>query len=107
MTIRQMTPAEVHAARQTPDPPLLLDVRTPAEHRLAAIDGALLIPMDALATRLDELDPERPIIVMCHHGYRSLNVAHYLATRGFDDVANLAGGIERWSREVDPSVPRY
>lgn len=107
MTVRQMSPTEAHAALRGDDPPLLLDVRTPAEHRLAAIDGAVLIPMDTLTSRLDELDPDRPIIVMCHHGYRSLNVAHYLAARDFDDVANLAGGIERYSREVDPSIPRY
>lgn len=107
MSVRQMTPAEVAAALQGDDPPLLLDVRTPGEHRLAAIDGAVLIPMDTLATRLDELDPDRPVIVMCHHGYRSNNVAHYLEARGFGDVANLSGGIERYSRDVDPRVPRY
>ncbi|MCB9554384.1 MAG: sulfurtransferase [Myxococcales bacterium] len=107
MSVRQLTPKDVAAALAAADPPLLLDVRTPGEHRLAAIPGAVLIPMDALAARLDELDPDRPVIVMCHHGYRSQNVAHYLAARGFDDVANLAGGIERYSREVDPTIPRY
>ncbi|MCB9527320.1 MAG: sulfurtransferase [Myxococcales bacterium] len=107
MAVRQMTPAEVAAALESKDPPLLLDVRTPGEHRCAAIEGAVLIPMDTLATRLDELDPDRPTIVMCHHGFRSNNVAHYLAARGFSDIANLIGGIERYSREIDPRVPRY
>lgn len=105
--VPQLSPREVAARLAADDPPLLLDVRTPHEYALAAIEGAVFLPMHELTARLDELDPDRPTIVMCHHGLRSLNVARYLADRGFEDVANLSGGIERWSLEVDPSIPRY
>lgn len=105
--VEQLAPADAARRLAAADPPLLLDVRTPHEHRLASVAGAVLIPMDEITRRVDELDPDRPVVVMCHHGIRSLSVAHYLIGRGFEQVANLAGGIERWSREVDPSVPRY
>lgn len=107
MTVPQLSPREVAARLAADDPPLLLDVRTAQEHAIAAIEGALLLPMNELTARVAELDPDRQTIVMCHHGVRSLHVAHYLVDRGFEQVANLAGGIERWSREVDPSIPRY
>ncbi|MCA9539686.1 MAG: hypothetical protein KC620_12405 [Myxococcales bacterium] len=105
--VRQLTPAEAADALASPMPPRLLDVRTQTEHRLARIRGAHYIPMDQLPKRIEELDPHEPIIVMCHHGLRSMQVALWLRARGFTAVDNLAGGIERWSREVDPSVPRY
>lgn len=107
MSVIQLTPTEAAARLAAPEPPLLLDVRTPAEYALATIAGAVLMPMDELSGRLGELDPDAPLIVMCHHGVRSLHVAHYLAQRGFEDVANLQGGIDRWSTEIDPAVPRY
>ena len=85
----------------------LLDVREPREWRTARVADALHIPMRNVPSRLDELDPERTIVVMCHGGTRSRQVAEYLAATGYTNVFNLAGGIDAWSVEVDPSIPRY
>lgn len=92
-------------------PPVVLDVREPWEVQVASVkpDGftLLAIPMNQVPARLRELDPDAPIACLCHHGGRSQQVAMFLAQRGFDQLANIAGGIEAWSREVDPGVPRY
>jgi len=91
--------------------PVVLDVREPAELQLASIkaDGfaLLTIPMGVLPPRLAELDSSQPIACLCHHGGRSMQVAAFLQTQGFAHVANIAGGINAWATEVDPSVPRY
>ena len=91
--------------------PLLLDVREPAEWRIASVraNGSELLqmPMASIPPRLHELDPARPIAVLCHHGGRSMQVAMFLAQRGFTRLANIAGGIDAWSLQVDSSVPRY
>ncbi|MCU0932057.1 MAG: rhodanese-like domain-containing protein [Serpentinimonas sp.] len=91
--------------------PLLLDVREPWEFQTASVtpDGYTMaqMPMRSIPARLQELDPEQPIACLCHHGARSAQVAHYLAQQGFSRVANVEGGIEAWSLQVDPSVPRY
>jgi len=88
---------------------LLLDCRTPEEHATARIQGAVLIPMQELTQRVSELGSwqARQIIVYCHHGVRSLRVTHWLRDRGYEHVSSLRGGIEAWSREVDPQVPCY
>lgn len=88
---------------------VLLDCRTLDEHAAASIRGALLIPMQELPERVAELEPHRtrPIIVHCHHGMRSLRVARWLRERGFALAQSMAGGIEAWSSDVDPGVPRY
>jgi rhodanese-related sulfurtransferase len=90
---------------------LLLDVREPWEVALAAIrvDGveARHIPMSAIPQRLDELDRSQSIVCICHHGVRSLQVVAFLQRQGFESVYNLAGGIDAWSEQVDPGVPRY
>ena len=88
---------------------LLLDCRTPEEFAIAKIDGAVLIPMQEIAERLAELEPwrDKPIIVHCHHGVRSLRVTHWLREKGFSFAQSMTGGIEAWSLEVDPAVPRY
>lgn len=84
----------------------LLDVREPWEHQVARIEPAKLVPMNELPGRLESLDRSRAIIVYCHHGVRSDMAAEWLRSQGFP-ARNLAGGIDRWSREVDPSIPRY
>jgi rhodanese-related sulfurtransferase len=94
----QITPAEFVQRRETGENLLLLDVR---------VDGAVHIPMAQVPERIGELDRDRPIVVMCHSGGRSQAVVGFLHHKGFEKVANLAGGIARWSREVDPSVPLY
>jgi len=86
---------------------MILDVREPFETELAPFPGAHTLPMGDVPARLGELDPDREIVVVCHHGVRSAQVAAYLSDKGFARVLNLAGGIEAWSLEVDPSVPRY
>jgi len=86
---------------------LLLDVRERPEVALASIDGARVLPMSEIARRIDELPRDRPIVVLCHSGGRSARVALFLAASGFKDVYNLAGGIDAWSCDIDPSVPRY
>jgi len=85
----------------------LLDVRQPVEHSIAHIDGALLVPLNELPSRVAELDAARPVVAFCHHGGRSLRAAQWLRAQGFSRVASLAGGIDAWSVEVDPEVPRY
>ena len=90
---------------------LVLDVREPAELQIASVrpDGfeLLAIPMGSLPARLAELDRDRPIACLCHHGVRSMHVAAWLAQQGWDCVANIEGGIDAWAREHDPQVPRY
>ncbi len=87
----------------------LLDCRRPEELAVAALDDALHIPMDEIPTRQGEIedDPDCPVVVMCHHGVRSLNVTSFLRSQGLESVWSMRGGIERWSRDVDPAVPRY
>ncbi|MBA4028339.1 MAG: hypothetical protein C0475_04280 [Planctomyces sp.] len=108
----ELTPRQARAALAAPNPPILLDVRTPDEHAAARIDGSVLIPLQELEKRLDELEADngsrrRPIIVHCYAGGRSLKAAALLRASGFADVRSMAGGIDAWSRAVDPSVPRY
>lgn len=88
---------------------LLLDCREVNENQFAKIDGSTLIPMGEITTRVGELDPhrEKPIVVHCHHGGRSLQVTHWLRQQGFQSVQNMTGGIDVWSQVVDSSVPRY
>lgn len=86
---------------------VLLDVREHVELELAAVRGTLHIPMREVPARLAELDREGPIVVMCHAGGRSRRVAEYLLSNGFEKVFNLKGGIDAWSTEIDPQVPRY
>jgi rhodanese-related sulfurtransferase len=102
-----ITPAELAARIRQGASPLVLDVREPFETDLAPFPGACKIPMGDIPARLGELDPERETVVVCHHGVRSAQVAGYLSHNGFARVLNLAGGIEAWALEVDPSVPRY
>lgn len=87
----------------------LLDVRKRWEHDLAALAGSRLIPLDELPARAGEIDPPAgiPIIVYCHHGVRSLSAANYLESLGLTSVFSLAGGIDAWSLQVDPNLPRY
>ncbi len=90
---------------------MVLDVREPAELMIASIkaDGfeLITIPMGVIPPRLSELDPEQPIACLCHHGGRSMQVAAFLKARGFVNVANIAGGINAWSTEIDPTIARY
>ncbi|MEM6553978.1 MAG: rhodanese-like domain-containing protein [Planctomycetota bacterium] len=105
----EVTPRGVRAMREAGEEFLLLDVREPGEVAAAAVDGVEALPMGQVASRVDELRAwaDRPVVVMCHHGVRSLRVAAFLRRAGFADVRSMAGGIELWSRDIDASVPRY
>lgn len=112
--IDHVRPAQLTAwMAQAPEGPrpLVLDVREPWELQTASVrpDGfeVVAIPMGELPTRLDELDPARPVACLCHHGMRSLRVAAFLERQGFERLANITGGIDAWSHERDPGVPRY
>jgi adenylyltransferase/sulfurtransferase len=85
----------------------VLDVREPWEIKLASLPGTLNIPLNEVPARLGELDPQAQLIVMCHAGGRSRRAAEFLSARGFTHVANLAGGIDAWSRDIDPDLPTY
>jgi rhodanese-related sulfurtransferase len=86
---------------------VLLDVREHDELAIAAVAGALHIPMREVPARLDELDAAKPLVVMCHSGGRSRRVAEFLQGNGFSNVFNLKGGIDAWSMQLDSRVPRY
>lgn len=90
-------------------PFVLLDVRNPDEYATAKIEGSTFIPMGELQARLSELEQHKQdhIVVHCHHGGRSMRVTQFLRQQGFAQVQNLDGGIDAWSLQVDPSVPRY
>ena len=86
---------------------VLLDVREHDELAIAAVDGARHIPMREVPTRLADLDPAKPLVVMCHSGGRSRRVAEFLQGNGFPNVFNLTGGIDAWSTQINSHVPRY
>ena len=103
----EITVAEASRLLASAQPPLLLDVREPSEHALCRIAGSRLIPMNSIPGRLAELPMDVPILVHCHHGGRSLKVTQFLRAKGYARVSNVKGGIEAWSLQVDPQVPRY
>ncbi len=112
--IDQVRPAQLSdwfAAAPDAGRPLVLDVREPWELQTASVSAEgfdlLTIPMGSVPERLAEIDASRPIACLCHHGMRSLRVAAFLEHHGFARVANISGGIDAWSQERDPAVPRY
>ena len=109
MALPEISVAEAHARLAGPTPPRLIDVREADEFAIARIAEAELLPLSqwpAIAT--DKLtDPAQPLLVICHHGGRSGQATAYLLHHGFTDVTNVAGGIDAWSQEIDPAIPRY
>jgi rhodanese-related sulfurtransferase len=112
--IDQIQPCELKSWLEKMKPhgqAVVLDVREPHELQAASVtaDGFELvhIPMGVIPPRLSELDPARPVVCLCHHGARSMQVANFLSARGFAHVANLSGGIDAWSNQIDPAVARY
>jgi len=95
--------------KQSEHPPLLLDVREPWEFARCHIAGSELIPMQQVphAVEQDRLDPQSEIVLICHHGIRSRQVAYYLEQLGFTNLINLEGGVEAWAQDVDPTMERY
>ena len=103
----QLLPVEVQDRVTRGERLRIIDVREPLEHRIARIEGAELIPLGELAARVGELGPDEELVMVCHHGIRSASACEYLFQRGFTRIWNMSGGIDRWSVEVDPTVPRY
>jgi len=87
--------------------PVLLDVREPWEFETCRIAGSLPMPMQTVPARIDELDEAAPIVCICHHGMRSMQVAAFLERNGFSEVINLTGGVHAWAQQVDPAMPQY
>lgn len=107
MAIPEISPQELQSRLQQGADVVILDVREPWELELCSVAGAIAIPMNEIPRRLGELDRHRPIAVMCHHGGRSLQVAHFLVQQGFPSVSNLSGGIDAWREQIDPSMRPY
>ena len=104
----EITPEDVKNLTDHHEPFTLIDVREAWEHETARIEGATLMPMGDVPSRAhQELDPEDHIVVYCHHGVRSMNVTAWLRQQGFEKAQSMAGGIDAWSRTVDPKVPVY
>src|SRR5467141_4592606 len=105
----EIAPQQLAEKLRQGEPIWLLDVRHDCEHQLARLPDQALIPLHELPARLDEVRAERTaqVVCYCHHGVRSLSAAAILRQAGFDNAVSLAGGIDLWSRVIDPSVPRY
>lgn len=107
--MKQITPAELAAwvADKGRAKPLLLDVREPWEFQTCKIAGSVHVPMGEIPARAGELDSSGDVVVICHHGGRSMQVGVFLEKNGFSKVHNLAGGVDAWARLVDPAMPVY
>jgi adenylyltransferase/sulfurtransferase len=103
----EITPAEMRERLNRGENFLLVDVREPWEYELCRIEGAKLLPMGSIPANLQALDVDEDVVCYCHHGMRSMDVAVWLRGQGVQRAKSLAGGIERWSLEIDPRVPRY
>ncbi|MFN3324761.1 MAG: rhodanese-like domain-containing protein [Bryobacteraceae bacterium] len=106
----ELTPAEIKARLDAGEKLYLIDVREPVEYQVARIENSELIPMGTVPAALQALEAkceEGLLVIYCHHGVRSLNVVHWLRCQGVEECISMAGGIDRWSVEIDPAVPRY
>ncbi|HEU4326817.1 MAG TPA: rhodanese-like domain-containing protein [Roseiflexaceae bacterium] len=105
---RNLSTAQVKQMLDSGERFRLIDVREPDEHAIARIEGAELLPLSQAQAWIETLPQDEEIVFFCHHGGRSQQIASFLATqRGYTRLANMLGGIEDWSRRIDPSVPRY
>lgn len=99
--------ATLAAWANAPDAPLVLDVREPWEVDICALPNSINIPLATIPSRFSEIPEDRRVVALCHHGMRSLQATRWLRDRGLENVVNLRGGVDAWSREIDPSVPTY
>lgn len=107
MSYQNISPAELQTLLGAGEQIRLIDVREPEEYEAARIEAAELLPLSRFHEWMGSLAPDAAIVFMCHHGMRSAHVCEYLSREGFSNLRNLAGGIDRWSLEVDRGVPRY
>lgn len=103
----EITVQQLDAMRRNGQPHVVLDVREPWELAICRLPGSLEIPLATLPGRLHELPTDRPVVVMCHHGVRSAQATHWLRSQGYPNATNLAGGIDAWACQIDPSVKVY
>jgi rhodanese-related sulfurtransferase len=103
----EITPCEVKDLLARDDKVLFVDVREPWEYQTTHIEGSVLIPLGQIPSNLARLENAEQLVLFCHHGIRSLDAAAWLRAQGVESARSMAGGIERWSTEIDPSVPRY
>jgi rhodanese-related sulfurtransferase len=106
----EISPKEVKNRLDSGERLFLIDVRQPEEHAIANIAGAELIPMNTVPAAVEQLEAKADqgtLIVFCHHGMRSLNVVNWLRGQGIEACQSMSGGIDQWSADVDPTVPRY
>lgn len=106
----EITPRQVKEKMDSGARVTLIDVREPMEHQICSIEGAHLIPMNTVPARVQSLEAaadESLVVVFCHHGMRSMSVVNWLRQQGVENCQSMAGGIDLWSAEIDPSVPRY
>ena len=102
-----LAPAEAQERIESDPDLLVLDVRTAAEWDAARLPGSRLLDEDLAEELVSNWERDRPVLVLCHHGVRSKVVAYQLRGAGFTNVLNLAGGLDAWSQQVDPEIPRY
>jgi rhodanese-related sulfurtransferase len=109
VAIREISAVEAQARLCSDQPPRLIDVREAEEWAICRVEAAELLPLSQWPQIATErlADPAEPLLVLCHHGVRSARAAEFLQRNGFTDVTNVAGGIDAWSSDVDPAVPRY
>lgn len=106
----EITPAEVRRMLEAGENVRLIDVREPFEYQIAHLEGAALIPVNYVPAQLGALESQADdatLVIYCHHGIRSLNVTAWLRQQGVANCMSMAGGIDRWSLEIDPATPRY
>jgi rhodanese-related sulfurtransferase len=105
--IEQLAPHRVRAELEKNEGVKLLDVRGPDEYRIASIEGALLVTENRVQEILDSWPKDTQMILHCHHGFRSQQACEFFQAQGFQNLANMTGGIDAWSQEVDPTIQRY
>ena len=108
MAIQQITPIFLqYELLENPEAYFLLDVREPFEYQIASLQNSVLIPMNQISERFQESDKKQSIVVICHHGVRSEQVAYYLVQQGFENIFNLSGGIHAWANACDRDMALY
>lgn len=104
----EIAPEELKSLRESNSDIVVVDVREDWEFQTASIDGSVHIPMNQIPARFPgEVNRDKHVVVVCHHGVRSMNVTMWLRQQGFEKVQSLSGGIDSWARQIDPNVPMY
>lgn len=103
----QISPAELKQKIDAGEKVLVVDCREPWEHQMCSIEGAKLVPMNTIPANLQTLEGAEEVVIYCHHGARSLNVAAWLRQQGIEGARSLTGGIDRWASEIDPTLAHY